>query len=91
MRGKKRSKDKQLLIHARRRLRERFGLYLHPNHLVQRILEGDAQFLEKQSNRVTVWRVLHNDTPIICFYDKSRKRLVTVITQDMYDEGERDE
>lgn len=59
---KKGYKDKGLaqLIHAQKRIFERFGKKLsleEIEELVQEIQKGNGDFVKKQSNRTSVWKV----------------------------------
>lgn len=43
------------------------------------IQNGNGIFIEKQSNRVTVWDLSLNSSVYRVVYDKDRKRIVTVL------------
>lgn len=76
----RKSKDKAQRIHAKR-----YGVELNRfkySEICKRIQSGkNAEFLERQSHRVTVWLVQHEDEELICVYDKLRKTIVTVLPQ----------
>ena len=81
-------KDKAQWIHVKRKVLNRLGIEmtreLH-DALIRKIRAGspDAQFVEKQSKRVTVWKVKHNvageDIVFHMVYDKMRKNIVTIL------------
>lgn len=77
--GKRKSQER----HARRRASERLGLNLNSEHysaIISRIQRNtDVEFVGRQSNRVTLWRVHFNEKEFIAVYDKHRKSLVTVL------------
>ncbi len=75
--------------HAKRRFLQRTGILLTRelhDQLIAKIREGssDVTFVEKQSNRVSVWDVAHKveGKEIITFrlvYDKMRRNITTVL------------
>jgi len=81
-------KDKAQWIHVKRKCLNRLGVEmtreLH-NILIKKIKMGssDAEFVEKQSNRITVWKVRHSiagkDIIFHMVYDKMRKNIVTIL------------
>jgi hypothetical protein len=81
------SKKKSELRHCKRRFLERTGVDLtqqmHDCFLTLIHNSGvhpeKIAFVEKQSNRVTVWDVKHEDKIYRCVYDKLRKQIVTVL------------
>lgn len=68
-------------IHAKSRIRERFGINmgkkLHQT-FINSIQNGKAKFIRRQSNRVTVWQVEYNEDVLTLVYDKHRKQIITV-------------
>lgn len=79
---KAKGKRKAQLKHARRRFDGRFDIKLNDNEylqLVNKIQKGNAEFIERQSNRVTVWNVSYNDKVIRVVYDKRTKVIVTAL------------
>lgn len=69
-------------IHAKRRALERHGLQLNRFDLFEmvKLIQGQkAEFVERQSLRVTVWRVPWGDRKLKVVYDKVRKNIVTVL------------
>ena len=80
MSGRKRkSKKKSQQIHAQNRCRQRFGCGFNEKQLVNRIIAGETELVEKQSNRVSIHRVLIQENPANVVYDKTRKTIVTVL------------
>lgn len=79
------SKDKAQKRHAIRRIVERFGVDA-PNREYERILQdiraGRAEFLERQSKRVSVFSTGISGKPARVWYDKERHTVVTVYPMD---------
>ena len=78
--GKKKAKAQE--IHARRRFEQRTGVVFSPkvnDEMAAQIQEHKAIFIERSSNRVTIWWVQHNGRWLPVVYDKSRKKIVTVL------------
>jgi hypothetical protein len=81
--------------HAKVRFIERTGIGL-TDELHEKILSGirgnKYQFVEKQSNRVSLWKVpIEKEGEMknyIVFYDKMRRSLITVLTMEMWGNGE---
>ena len=72
------NKRKAQIKHAMRRARERFGVEVSPGVLhdyVRRIQNREAKFVERQSNRITVWDL--DGKRLV--YDKQRKMIVTIL------------
>lgn len=72
-------------MHARKRAIERFGLKYNRfvrKELVKMIQNGKAEFIEKQSNRVSKWRILYDGRWIDVIYDGRRKTIVTFLYID---------
>ena len=68
--------------HAMRRCRERLGICLTDNDmhvLIKEIQENRAKFVERQSNRVTVWELLVQGHTVHVVYDKHTKQIVTFL------------
>lgn len=73
------NKRKAQRIHAMRRGLERIGVLPNISALVRQIQTGQAQFVRRQSNRVTHWRMEIAGKPVIAVYDKRRKMIVTFL------------
>jgi membrane-bound lytic murein transglycosylase MltF len=74
--------------HARRRMNERHGQTLNSQQhadLVRQIHTGQAKFIERQSNRVSVWAVIHAGVEIRVVYDRNTKNIVTVLPSPAWD------
>jgi len=85
---KNRTKARAQFAHTARRLSERFDICMGKQlygHFVRLIQEGSAEFVRKQSNRVTIWRTVHEEHGIILVYDKIRKTIVTAMPDKEYD------
>jgi len=79
---RRKSKAKCQKSHAIRRFRERFGVHISKNDYqayVRQIQEGNAKFLEKQSNRISVFEIIVQGESVRVCYDKERKSIVTVL------------
>lgn len=81
--GRKKMSDKgdAQRDHCKRRFKERYGIEFN-RHLrrefVQLIQHNQCHFVEKQSNRVSVWDLIHEGNVFRVVYDKQRKNIVTV-------------
>ena len=83
------SKAKSQILHARMRIRERFDLDLKDDEmqsLANRIKKsyldkhkGKAQFVDRQSLRVSRWFVWFREQWFPVVYDNNRKTIVTVL------------
>ena len=68
--------------HAGRRALERFGIMFGPisqKEAIRQIQSGEAQFLHRTSNRVSVWIVDIQNKKLEVVYDKQRKTIVTIL------------
>jgi AraC-like DNA-binding protein len=75
-------KKKCQMKHAKRRFQERFGMTLTQNiheQMISDIRHGRAVFVQKQSNRVSVFDLTVEDTPVRVVYDKQRRSIATVL------------
>lgn len=75
------SKRKNQIAHAKRRMLERVGYVVGEsslNSIVNQIRGGKAKFVRRSSNRVTVWDVVYEEKKLRVVYDKLRKSIVTV-------------
>lgn len=69
------------IIHARRRAWQRLGVWWDKSDvedISNKIKSGEAQFAEKETNRVTHWIGEHKGTRFRAVYDKKRHVVVTV-------------
>lgn len=85
--GKKKAQE----IHARRRAMSRFGLTFgrgRQTEAIRQIQSGKAKFLERQSNRVSIWEVEVEGTKMIAVYDGLRHTIATVLTPEQWYEGQ---
>lgn len=82
---RKRSKRKDQQRHTRQRALARTGLNIsnrQQDEIVQKILRSEAEFVRKQSNRVSVFDVVYEETTLRVVYDRHRKSLATIMTPD---------
>lgn len=73
-------------IHAKRRALERYGLSLTTANLeeiCQQICRKNALFISRQSQRVSIWKVIYKDTTMYVVYDQFRQSIVTVLLPEM--------
>lgn len=97
MRRRKRSRGGQKKahsqrIHAKKRALERCGVNLNRHdmrELVTSIQKGHFSLLEKQSNRVSVFKAKIDEEYYPVVYDRQRKTIVTVLPKDAYDDSRR--
>ncbi len=76
--GKKRNQIK----HARKRFKKRFQIDINDNQYIQiinKIQKGRAEFIRRQSNRVSVWDVDFEGKLIRVVYDKKTTAIVTAL------------
>lgn len=82
---------KHLNIHFNKRCEERLGEALPRKEIIRRIkkqeLGEDLEFYEKQSNRVSIYRYIHNGIELLLPYDKQRHKLITVLFKDGFEDG----
>ncbi len=79
-----RKKDSQIR-HAQLRFSQRTSIYLSKDvmaRFVRQIQVGSASFVQRQSNRVTIWDILDGETTYRVVYDRDRKNIVTIIPND---------
>lgn len=76
---------KILNAHAKRRAAERYDLELNKDarrEIVQKIQTNQAEFVHKQSNNRSLWKVNFQDKTLNVVYDKQRSTLCTVLPPD---------
>lgn len=83
-RKKRKRRDKSIdqEHHAKKRFAQRFGVVICNDtyrDMVKQIQTGQAQFIEKQSNRVSKFWVQWGDRRVPVVYDKQRGKVVTVL------------
>lgn len=81
-----RSKKRDMRTHFQKRCLQRLGYLPSMKKLVMAIQNGELEFYERQSNRVTVWKWLDPVQGVSCLlpYDKERKQIITVLTEDLF-------
>lgn len=90
MRRRKRSKKTQkvLVKHAGLRAAQRYGIHFgneENREAVRQIQRGEAKLIERQTNRVSVWRVKIEDVDIPVCYDAHRKSVITCLPPECLD------
>lgn len=81
----KTDKKKAQKIHAKRRALQRYSIELNKSlhkDWIHQIQNGVAKFVERQSNRISVYEILVEGKIIPVVYDKIRKNIVTVLPPD---------
>jgi len=79
------SKKNSQRIHARKRALGRYGINFGPRRrskLIRKILEGEAVFLNKISNRVKAFAVYYEDTWYPVVYDRKTEEIVTFLPSE---------
>ncbi len=85
---RKKAKKKSQFQHAQRRACQRYGLTVGPRkyeELCKKIQQQDCVFLEKQSNRVTMFAVQMEEQWLPVIYDKDRHSIVTFLPKQALD------
>jgi len=86
-----RSKKHAQRHHAKQRAYQRYGWNLNKhdlNLLAKRIQRGDGRFVERQSNRVTVWDIDINGETARVIYDSQRHQIVTFLPKECLNDSE---
>lgn len=79
------TKSKALTIHAIKRARERYDLDLTQENLAELVYLIQSElgfFVERQSKRVSVWKIPYMDRILKVAYDKERKAIITFLPQE---------
>ena len=72
--------------HAKTRFKERYNKDLNSgdyNECIQKIQNNQAEFLRRQCNRATIWRLKVAGQTAIAVYDNNRHAIVTFLTEEM--------
>lgn len=75
-RNRKRENQKS---HAIQRAVERYGVIPNIGDTVRKIQAGQAEFVSRSSNRVTIWRVEVGGRMATVVYDSKRKMIATFL------------
>jgi hypothetical protein len=76
------AKYKDQMNHAKRRARERLGLYLNDQEIldiVKNIQNNKYQHIDKQSDRLSRFRADIRGQDVVVVYDKTRKAIITFL------------
>lgn len=76
---------KVLNAHAKKRAEERYGLNLNKHarrEIVQMIQSNKAEFVAKESNNRSLWRVSYENQSLNVVYDRLRSTMCTVLPRD---------
>lgn len=79
---------KILNAHAKQRAGERYGLNLNKearHEIVSLIQTNQAEFVGKQSNTRTLWRVQYQEQSLNVVYDKARSTMCTVLPKEAHE------
>ena len=85
------NKQKSLRRHARRRCWQRYAIVLNEDlrrRIIGEIQAGSGRFIQRQSNRITVWAVSCGDGELRVVYDSRRHEIVTVLPPAQENEHE---
>lgn len=75
-------------MHAKKRAEERYGVSLNSEDrrdIVKMIQNGEADFVAKQSNTRSLFKVDFEGSPLNVVYDKARHALRTVLPQNAWE------
>ena len=78
----------KLNAHAKQRAEERYNLNLNKqarHEIVQMIQTNQAEFVGKESNTRSLWRVQYQDQSLNVVYDKARNTMCTVLPQEAHE------
>ena len=81
----KRSKRRDQQRHARKRAQQRLGMNIgaaQQEEIVGKIQSGEAAFVRKDSNRVSLFDVEFQEVTLRVAYDRQRKSLATIMTPE---------
>ena len=81
MKKKKKTKKDNERIHFEKRCLERVGVFLDRKEIIRKIKNQELEFIERQSNRITIWRYYFLDKSYRVVYDKLRKQCVTILNE----------
>ena len=76
----------QYTSHAQERGLERYGVYIHPEEmmeLVERIHEGDAEYIGKGNKKATIWCIEYEKQKLYPVIDFDSKFILTFLTKPM--------
>lgn len=76
------NKRKAIKSHFQRRSLERIGVLLDDKELVKKIQANELEFVERQSNRVSVFRYKFYEKSYRLVYDKTRKQIITIFFEN---------
>ncbi len=82
---KNRTKAECQMNHAAKRAWERYGFDFHYDRqvrAVKQITDGEAEFIEKQSGRISIWWVTIDGVRMKVVYDKHRKTIASVLPEE---------
>lgn len=74
--------------HAKSRSTQRFGVAFTreaEKEILEKIKTGRATFIEKQSNRVSLFGVIYCGKETVVVYDRHRGTIVTLMSRDMFE------
>lgn len=87
---RKRKKDRNLLYHFKKRMRERFDIDIREDELQKLIADiknNRSDCLWKQSNTKSLHKVSLRDKEIYVIYSKKYRMFMTALTKDMIEES----
>jgi len=78
MKKRKNTKRDNQRLHFEKRCLERIGVLLDRKEIIRKIKENLLEFINRESNRVTVWKYEYAGKYYKVFYDKQRKQVITI-------------
>src|SRR5271168_2460258 len=79
---------KILNAHAKKRAAERYHIDLNRDarqEIVRKIQHNEAEFVGKQSNNRSFWRVQYQNESLNVVYDKARSTMCTVLPKEAHE------
>ena len=81
----RKSKSNTQKYHLRKRFQERYGLNIGKDTIdrfIRMIQKNECNFVEKQSDRISIWDIPYEDNTFRVVYDKCTKNIVTVFPSE---------
>lgn len=77
-RKRKNDKKQAQVIHFQQRCIQRLGKLIDRKGLIRKIQNNELEFIQRDSNRVTIWKYTFEGTDYKVVYDSLRKQVVTI-------------
>lgn len=79
------TKAKSQMIHTIRRCYQRHGIRLSRKkykEIIEQIKGGEAELIEVQTNRVSIYKIHFKGEEVLVVYDSQRKSLASILPQE---------